>query len=292
MSIFTGSGVAIVTPFNNRNIDYNRFEELMEWQVQSGSDAIVVCGTTGEASTLTDEEQVCAIDFAVKVVNKRVPVIAGGGSNDTAHGIHLNQLIEEVGADALLHVTPYYNKCSQRGLIEHFVAIADAVSIPMIIYSVQGRTGVNIEPNTVYELSQHPNIVGLKEASGNIAQVAEIARLVGDDFDIYSGNDDMIVPLLSLGGKGAISTVANIIPYETHMLVKNYLNGNVKEACKIQLEYKPLMDAMFVDVNPIPVKAALSMMGKIKLEYRLPLCPPSAEAMKYIESQMLQFGLI
>ena len=292
MSIFTGSGVAIVTPFNNREIDYDCFEKLIEWQIMQGTDAIVVCGTTGEASTLTDEEQVDAVEFTVKVVNKRLPVIAGGGSNDTHHGIHLNKELEQVGADALLHVTPYYNKCSQQGLIEHFVSIADAVKIPMIIYSVQGRTGVNIEPNTVLQLSRHPRIVGIKEASGNIAQVAEIARLVGDDFDIYSGNDDMIVPLLSLGGKGAISTVANIIPNELHLLVKNYLDGNVKEATRMQLKYKPLMDAMFVDVNPIPVKAALSMMGKVKLEYRLPLCPPDELAMNRIREQMSSFGLI
>lgn len=292
MSIFRGSGVAIVTPFNDREIDFNSFEKLIEWQILEGSDAIVVCGTTGEASTLTDEEQIDVVEFAVKVVNHRVPVIAGGGSNDTHHGIHLNQCLEQVGPDALLHVTPYYNKCSQKGLIDHFFAIADAVEIPMIIYSVQSRTGVNIEPKTVLELSKHPNIIGIKEASGNIAQVAEIARLVGDDFDIYSGNDDMIVPLLSLGGVGVISVVANIIPNETHMLVKNYLNGNIKEACKLQLSLKPLMDSMFVDVNPIPVKAALYLMGKIKLDYRLPLCPPSVAAFSSIKSQMQTYGLL
>lgn len=292
MSIFTGSGVALVTPFTNREIDYTSFEKLIEWQISEGTDAIVACGTTGEASTLTDEEQVAVVKFAVDVTNKRVPVIAGGGSNDTHHGIHLNKELEQVGADALLHVTPYYNKCSQRGLMDHFIAIADAVEIPMIIYSVQSRTGVNIEPKTVLELSKHPKIIGIKEASGNIAQVAEIARLVDANFDIYSGNDDMIVPLLALGGKGAISTVANIIPKELHLLVKYFLDGNVKESCKLQLDFKPLMDAMFVDVNPIPVKAALHMMGKINLDYRLPLCPPSDEAYKYIQSQMKSFGLI
>jgi 4-hydroxy-tetrahydrodipicolinate synthase len=292
MSIFTGSGVALVTPFNNREIDYNSFEKLIEWQISEGTDAIVACGTTGEASTLTDEEQIEVVKFAVDITNGRVPVIAGGGSNDTHHGIHLNKGLEQVGADALLHVTPYYNKCSQRGLMDHFIAIADAVEIPMIIYSVQSRTGVNIEPKTVLELSKHPKIIGIKEASGNIAQVAEIARLVDEDFYIYSGNDDMIVPLLALGGKGAISTVANIIPKQLHLLVKYFLDGNVKESCKLQLDLKPLMDAMFVDVNPIPVKAALHMMGKIALDYRLPLCPPSDEAYKHIQNQMKTFGLI
>jgi 4-hydroxy-tetrahydrodipicolinate synthase len=292
MSIFTGSGVALVTPFNNKEIDFNSFEKLIEWQINEGSDAIIACGTTGEASTLTDDEQIEVVKFAVKITNGRIPVIAGGGSNDTHHGIHLNKELEQVGADALLHVTPYYNKCSQRGLMEHFIAIADAVEIPMIIYSVQSRTGVNIEPKTVFELSKHPKIIGIKEASGNIAQVAEIARLVDEDFYIYSGNDDMIVPLLALGGKGAISTVANIIPNEVHLLVKYFLDGNLKESCKLQLDLKPLMDSMFVDVNPIPVKAALYMMGKIALDYRLPLCPPSEEAFKLIQNQMKTFGLI
>ena len=292
MAIFTGSGVAIVTPFNNRKVDFESLGKLIDWQISEGTDAIVICGTTGEASTLTDEEQIETVDFTVKRVNKRVPVIAGGGSNDTHHGINLNIGLEKVGADALLHVTPYYNKCTQKGLIMHYTAIADSVSIPMIIYSVAGRTGVNIAPSTVAELAKHPRIVGIKEASGNISQVAEIARLVPDDFSIYSGNDDMIIPLMSLGGKGVISTVANIAPKDTHEMVMRFINGDIKGACKLQLDMKPLIDAMFIEVNPIPVKAALYLMGKLDLEYRLPLCPPDASSLEIIKKEMISYGLI
>ncbi len=292
MALFTGSGVAIVTPFKNRKVDFEKLGALIDWQIEQGTDAIIICGTTGEASTLTDEEQIETVEFTVRKVDKRVPVIAGGGSNDTNHGIHLNIGLEKAGADGLLHVTPYYNKCTQKGLIMHYTAIADQVRIPMIVYSVASRTGVNIAPATVAELSRHPNIIGIKEASGNIAQVAEIARLVPEEFSIYSGNDDMIVPLLSLGGKGVISTVANIAPKDTHEMVTRFLSGDVKGACELQLNMKPLIDAMFVEVNPIPVKAALYLMGKIDMEYRLPLCPPEPSSLELIKKEMKAYGLI
>lgn len=292
MALFTGSGVAIVTPFKNRAVDFEKLGNLIDWQIEEGTDAIIICGTTGEASTLSDEEQIETVAFTVKKVAKRVPVIAGGGSNDTHHAIHLNIGLEKAGADGLLHVTPYYNKCTQRGLIQHYTAIADQVHIPMIIYSVVSRTGVNIVPETVAELARHPNIVGIKEASGNISQVAEIARLVPENFSIYSGNDDMIVPLLSLGGRGVISTVANIAPKDTHKMVMRFLEGDTRGACNLQLSMKPLIDALFVEVNPIPVKAALYLMGKIDLEYRLPLCPPEKSTLELIRKKLIAYGLI
>ena len=292
MALFTGSGVAIVTPFKNRGVDFEKLGNLIDWQISEGTDAIIICGTTGEASTLTDEEQIDTVAFTVKKVAGRVPVIAGGGSNDTHHGINLNIGLEKTGADGLLHVTPYYNKCTQKGLIQHYTAIADQVHIPMIIYSVASRTGVNIAPNTVAQLSGHPNIIGIKEASGNIAQVAEIARLVPPDFSIYSGNDDMVVPLLSLGGRGVISTVANIAPRDTHNMVARFLAGDIKGACDLQLSMKPLIDSLFVEVNPIPVKAALHLMGKIDLEYRLPLCPPEKTSIDLLTRELKAYGLI
>jgi len=292
MALFTGSGVAIVTPFKNRGVDFEKLGNLIDWQISEGTDAIIICGTTGEASTLTDEEQIETVAFTVKRVAGRVPVIAGGGSNDTHHGINLNIGLEKTGADGLLHVTPYYNKCTQKGLIQHYTAIADQVHIPMIIYSVASRTGVNIAPDTVAQLSRHPNIIGIKEASGNIAQVAEIARLVPSDFSIYSGNDDMIVPLLSLGGRGVISTVANIAPRDTHNMVARFFAGDIKGACELQLRMKPLIDSLFVEVNPIPVKAALHLMGKIDLEYRLPLCPPEQSSIDLLTRELKAYGLI
>jgi 4-hydroxy-tetrahydrodipicolinate synthase len=292
MALFTGSGVAIVTPFKDRRVDFESLGKLIDWQIEQGTDAIVVCGTTGEASTLTDEEQIETVAYTVRKVDRRVPVIAGGGSNDTHHGINLNIQLEKAGADGLLHVTPYYNKCSQKGLIQHFTAIADQVRIPMILYSVQSRTGLNIAPSTVAALAKHPNIIGIKEASGSIAQVAEIARLVPEDFSIYSGNDDMVVPLLSLGGRGVISVVANIAPKDTHNMVNRFLAGDVKGACELQLRMKPLIDALFIEVNPIPVKAALNLMGKIDMEYRLPLCPPDESSIQLIKKEMIAYGLL
>jgi len=293
MAIFTGCGVAIVTPFlSDGSVDFEEFRNLIEWQIAEGIDSIVVCGTTGEASTLDDHEHIETIRFCVDVVNRRVPVIGGAGSNDTRHGINLAREIEKTGVDALLLVTPYYNKCSQAGLIQHYTATADAVNIPCILYSVQGRTGMNIEPSIVATLAKHPRIVGIKDASGNIAQVAEIARLVPDDFAIYSGNDDMVVPLMSLGGLGYISVIANIAPRDSVRMSRSFLDGDIITARKLQLDMKALIDSMFADVNPIPVKAALAMMGRCQLEYRLPLCPPNQQVSDRIQREMSAYGLI
>ena len=228
--------------------------QLIDWQISQEIDAIIICGTTGEASTLNDKEHIETVQYTVEKVNGRVPVIAGAGSNDTAHAIYMSKELELSGVNGLLLVTPYYNKCTQKGLIEHYTKIADTVNIPIILYSVAGRTGVNISPSTVFELAKHPNIVGIKEASGNISQVVEIAKCISDDFNLYSGNDDMIVPRLSVGGIGVISTVANIIPKDTHSMVMQYLSGDTKGAGKLQLAMKHLIDGMFVEVNPIPVK--------------------------------------
>lgn len=292
MTLFTGTGVAIVTPFKNGKIDFPSLGHLIDWQISQEIDAIVVCGTTGEASTLNDKEHIETVQYAVEKANGRVPVIAGAGSNDTAHAIYLSNELQLQGIDGLLLVTPYYNKCTQKGLIQHYTKIADAVDIPIILYSVAGRTGVNISPSTVFELAKHPNIVGIKEASGNMSQVVEIAKCISDDFALYSGNDDMIVPLLSVGGIGAISVVANIIPKDMHSMVMKYLAGETKAAGKFQLEIKHLIDAMFIEVNPIPVKAALNLMGKIELEYRLPLCAPDEKSIEIIRKELTQYGLI
>jgi 4-hydroxy-tetrahydrodipicolinate synthase len=292
VALFTGAGVAIVTPFKDGKVDFPSLGQLIDWQISQGIDAIVVCGTTGEASTLNDKEHIETVKYTVDKVNRRVPVIGGAGSNDTAHAVYMSKELEDVGVDGLLLVTPYYNKCTQKGLVKHYTTIADAVNIPIILYSVAGRTGVNISPSTVFELAKHPRIVGIKEASGNISQVVEIAKCVSDDFALYSGNDDMIVPLLSVGGLGVISTVANVAPKDTHDMVMSYLEGDVTKAGKLQIKMKSLIDAMFIEVNPIPVKAALNLMGKIESEYRLPLCPPEEKSMEIIRKELLNYGLI
>lgn len=292
MTLFTGAGVAIVTPFKDGKVDFPSLGQLIDWQISQDIDAIIICGTTGEASTLNDKEHIETVQYTVKQVNGRVPVIGGAGSNDTAHAVYMSKELEESGVDGLLLVTPYYNKCTQKGLIQHYTQIADAVNIPMILYSVAGRTGVNISPSTVLELAKHPNIAGIKEASGNISQVVEIAKCISDDFALYSGNDDMVVPLLSVGGLGVISTVANVIPKDTHDMVVKYLSGDTKGAGKLQLDMKHLIDALFIEVNPIPVKAALHMMGKLELEYRLPLCPPEEKSMEIIRKELTAYGLI
>jgi 4-hydroxy-tetrahydrodipicolinate synthase len=292
MSIFTGSAVAVATPFKNGKVDFDAYGKMIEWQIAEGTDAIVSCGTTGEASTMTDSEQIDTVACAVDVVKGRVPVIAGAGSNDTNHGISLSKELEKTGIDAFLHVTPYYNKCTQKGLIMHMNAIADSIDLPMLLYSVPGRTGVNITPKTCAELANHPNIVGIKEASGDIAQCVEICRLVPDGFDVYSGNDDMVVPLLSIGGKGVISVVANVAPRDTHDMVKKFLDGDVAGAYKLQFALKPLIDAMFIEVNPIPVKAALSLLGIYGPEMRLPLCEPSDASLAVIERELKAYGLL
>ncbi|KXG75138.1 4-hydroxy-tetrahydrodipicolinate synthase [Thermotalea metallivorans] len=292
MSLFVGSGVAIVTPFKDGRVNFHKLEEVFHWHVEQGTDAIIICGTTGEASTMTDEEQKETIKFAVEKINGRIPVIAGTGSNCTAHAIEMSKYAEEVGVDGLLVITPYYNKATQKGLIAHFTAIADAVNIPIIMYNVPGRTGVNILPSTVATLAKHPNIQGIKEASGDISQVAEIARLVPEDFRIYSGNDDMVVPLLSLGGHGVISVVANVAPKDTHDMVQKFMDGDVKGACTLQLQMKPLIDALFIEVNPIPVKTAMNLMGFDMGELRLPLTEMSEGNLNILKTRMTEYGLL
>ena len=272
MSLFRGSAVALVTPFNeDGSVNFEELERLIEFQIENKTDALVICGTTGEASTMTDEEQVETIKFSVEKTNGRVPVIAGAGSNDTRHGINLAKMCEDVGADGLLEVTPYYNKTSQRGLYEHYKVIAEAVNIPIILYDVPGRTSMSIAPQTVKELAEIDNIVGLKDASGNLSYAAQVRQLVGEDFDVYSGNDDVVVPLMSIGGIGVISVLANIYPRLVHDMCQNFLDGNIKEAGRIQVNNKKLIDALFVEPNPIPIKAAMNMMGYNVGGLRLPL---------------------
>jgi 4-hydroxy-tetrahydrodipicolinate synthase len=293
MSVFQGSAVAAITPFSNGAVDYDSYGRFIDWQIEEGTDAIVSCGTTGEASTLTWDEQIKTIEFAVKTTRGRVPVIAGVGANATFEAVEGSKRAEEVGADALLHVTPYYNKCSRRGLIEHFTACANAVKIPIILYSVPSRTGLNITPDVCAELAEVDNIVGIKEAGGDISQVAEIARVTeGKNFDLWSGNDDMIIPLMSLGGAGVISTVANIIPKQMHDMCAAYLAGDNDKAARMQLELKPLIDAVFMEVNPIPIKAAAHLMGMCDYEYRLPLCPLAPDNYEKLKKCMEDYGLI
>ena len=272
-TVFTGAATAIVTPLTASGIDYEQFGRLIEWQIAQGIDAIVSVGTTGEGSTLTDAEHKDAIKFCVEKVNGRVPVIAGTGSNDIAYAIELTKFACEVGADAMLLVTPYYTKATQKGLITSFKAIADASTKPCILYNVPSRTGCNLLPESVLALADHPNIVGIKEASGNISQIAKLASLVGDKIDIYSGNDDQIIPVLSLGGKGVISVLSNIMPKETSDMCKLYMEGKTADALKMQLDLLPLIDALFMEVNPIPVKAAVAKMGYGENYLRLPLTP-------------------
>lgn len=273
MTLFKGAGVAIITPFNEKNeVNYEKLGELIEFQISNGTDSIIICGTTGEASTLTHEEHLECISYTAKKVNKRVPVIAGTGSNCTQTAIYLSKEAEEHGADGLLVVTPYYNKATQKGLIAHYTAIANSVSLPIIMYNVPGRTGCNILPQTVATLFMNvDNIVGIKEASGNIAQVAEIMSLTQGKIDLYSGCDEMIVPALSLGGSGVISVLSNIAPKETHDIVAKYLEGDTNTSRDLQLKYLPLINALFCEVNPIPVKGALNLMGYEVGSLRMPL---------------------
>jgi 4-hydroxy-tetrahydrodipicolinate synthase len=273
MAVFKGAGVAIVTPFTqNHEVDYKRLGELIEFQIAAGTDSIIICGTTGEASTLTHEEHLECIKYTVEKVNKRIPVIAGTGSNCTETAMYLSKEAESYGADALLVVTPYYNKATQKGLIAHFTAIANSVSLPIIMYNVPGRTGCNIQPQTVATLVKTvDNIVGIKEASGNIAQVAEVMQLCEGKIDLYSGCDEMVVPVLSLGGIGVISVLSNVVPKETHEMVMKYLEGDMIGARDLQLKYLPLINALFCEVNPIPVKKALNLMGYEVGPLRMPL---------------------
>lgn len=270
-TIFTGSGVAIITPFKDGKIDFEALGNIIEFQINGGTDAIIICGTTGECSTLSDDEHRDAIEYTVKKVNGRVPVIAGTGSNDTAYAVSLSKHAESLGVDALLCVTPYYNKATAKGLIRHFTAIADSVSCPIILYNVPSRTGCNITIPVYKALAKHPNIVGVKEASGNISAIAQLFAECGDDFDIYSGNDDQIVPILSLGGKGVISVLANPMPKETHDICQLYFDGKVKESAELQLKLLDLCNTLFCEVNPVPVKTAMAAMGFCTEEIRLPL---------------------
>ena len=272
-TIFTGAASAIITPLTEKGIDYEQFKRLIDWQIEEGIDAIVAVGTTGEGSTLTDEEHREAIKFCVDYVNGRVPVIAGTGSNDTAYAIDLTKYACSVGADAMLLVTPYYNKATQGGLIKSFWQTADASTKPCILYNVPSRTGCNLLPSSVAALAEHPNIVAIKEASGNLSQVAQIAALCGDKIDIYSGNHDQILPVLSLGGKGVISVLADIMPKETVRMCRSFFDGDFETAKNLQLDLLPLIDALFCEVNPIPVKAALAAMGYCENYLRLPLTP-------------------
>ena len=287
--IFKGCGTAISTPFNENGVNFEEFGKLIEYQIENGVDSIIVCGTTGESSTMTKEEKEDTISYAIKKANKRVPIIAGTGGNCTSNVIEMTKFAEKAGADAALIVTPYYNKTTQDGLVAHYSAIAKETNLPIILYSVPSRTGVNILPETCKKLSQIPNIVAIKEASGNISQVAEIANLCGDNLNIYSGNDDQIVPILSLGGLGVISVLSNIAPKFTHNMVKDYFDGNVNESKDKQLKCINLVKALFSEVNPIPVKAALNIMGYNYGIPRLPLVPMSESKKAVLQEEMEKF---
>ncbi len=287
---FTGSGVALVTPFKNGKVNFDKLGELIEYHIENSTDALIVCGTTGEAATMPDEEHLSVIEYAVKKAAGRIPIVAGAGSNDTAHGVNLCRRAEALGSDALLLVTPYYNKATQKGLVEHYTKMAEAVNIPIILYSVPSRTGVNILPETLLKLSEIPNIIGVKEASGNIGQVAKIAALCGDKMAIYSGDDNMTLPIMSLGGVGVISVVANILPKETHDLTQKFLDGDIKGARELQLRMLDIMDAMFFEVNPIPVKTAMNLLGFDLGELRLPMCEMEEGNLEKLKKVMRDYG--
>ncbi|MGE5676808.1 MAG: 4-hydroxy-tetrahydrodipicolinate synthase [Pseudomonadota bacterium] len=290
MALFKGSGVAIVTPFTENGVDFNKLGELLDWQVESGTDAIIICGTTGEATTMSDEEKKAAYKFTVERIAGRIPVIAGTGSNDTKHSIELSKYAEEVGCDGVLCVTPYYNKTTQKGLIAHYSAIADSINIPVIIYNVPGRTGLNVNADTLKTLSAHKNIAAVKEASGNISQVVEIGTFCNENFCMYSGNDDQVVPLLSVGGIGVISVVANIAPKEMHEMVTSFLEGDTKRAMELQLGIKALNDALFCEVNPIPVKTAMNLLGYNVGKLRLPLVDMTDKNLEHLKKALVDYG--
>ena len=293
MAVFKGSAVAIVTPMKeNGDINYDKLAELIDEQIEAGTDAIVICGTTGESSTLSHQEHLDAIRFCVKHTAGRVPVIAGTGSNSTKEAVYMSVEAEKSGADALLLVTPYYNKATQKGLIRHYTMIAEPVSLPIIMYNVPSRTGCNIQPATAAYLVKHvKNIVGIKEASGNISQIAELMRLAGDEIELYSGNDDQVVPLLSLGGLGVISVLANVAPKYTHDMVMKFHQGDIKGSCEMQLNALPLINALFCEVNPIPVKAALNLMGKEVGDLRPPLSKMEEQNQERLRKAMEDFGI-
>lgn len=294
MAIFTGAGVALITPMNDDgSVNYEKLRELLEFHVSNKTDAIIICGTTGEASTLSDEEHLECIRFACEVINKRIPVIAGTGSNCTQSAIELSKEAEKSGVDGLLLVTPYYNKATQNGLKAHYKAIAKEVNVPIILYNVPSRTGTRLAPQTVVDLCHEvPNIVGVKDATGDISEVAELMSLAKGTVDVYSGNDDQIVPVLSLGGKGVISVLSNILPKETHDMVASYLEGDVAKSCEMQLKYFDLVKALFCEVNPIPVKKALNLMGMEVGSLRLPLTEMEDANAKRLEEEMRKAGVI
>lgn len=292
MSIFTGSGVAIVTPFlPDGSIHYDKLDELIEYHIANKTDAIIICGTTGESSTLTEEEHMECIRFTIQQAKKRIPIIAGTGSNATFTTIEMSREAAEYGADGLLLVTPYYNKATQKGLIAHYKAVAAEAKAPIILYSVASRTGLNITPETAAELAKVENIVGIKEASGNISQIAKIMNLTDGKLDLYSGNDDQIVPLLSLGGKGVISVLANIAPEYTHDMCAKFFEGDIKGSCQMQLDAIPLIDKLFCEVNPIPIKTAMNLLGKEVGELKMPLTPMEEDHKKALAEEMKKFGL-
>lgn len=293
MSIFTGSGVAIVTPFHaDESVNYDKLDELIEFQISNGTDSIIICGTTGESSTLSEEEHMDCIKFAIERVKGRVPVIAGTGSNSTYTTIQMSKEAVEDGADGLLLVTPYYNKCTQAGLAAHYTAVAKEAKAPIILYSVASRTGVNIAPETVASLVKDvENIVAVKEASGNISQIAKIMHLTDGNVDLYSGNDDQVVPLLALGGKGVISVLANIAPKYTHEMCAKYFAGDTKGSCKMQLDAIPLIEKLFCEVNPIPVKKALNLMGWQAGPLRMPLTEMTEAHTAQLAKELEAFGI-
>lgn len=292
MTLFKGSCVALVTPFTEDGVNYEELRRLLEWHIENKTDAILVCGTTGEGSTMTLEEKKEVIKFSVDVVNKRVPVIAGTGTNNTKSSIELSQYAEKVGADMVLIITPYYNKTSQKGLEAHFKAVNDAINIPIMLYNVPGRTGMNISPLMLTKLAELSNVVAIKEASGDISQVAKMAELCGDKIAIYSGNDDQIVPILSLGGAGVVSVLANVIPEETHNICEKYFLGEVKESCDLQLKYLSLSNSLFIETNPIPVKTAMNLMEFNCGPLRLPLCDMEEANLEILKENLKVNGLI
>lgn len=292
MSIFKGSGVAIVTPFNETGIDFNKLKELLEWHISNKTDAIIICGTTGEASTMTETEKKDAIKFTVDTVNKRIPVIAGTGSNNTMASVEMSKYAESIGADGLLIINPYYNKTSARGLIAHFKTIAESVKTPIVVYNVPSRTGMNITPKTLAELCKIDNIVAVKEASGNISQIAEIKALCGENLDIYSGNDNEILPTLAIGGLGVISVIANIIPEDVHNICELFFNGDIKASQNLFLKTIALTNACFCETNPIPIKTAMNLLGHNVGHLRLPLVDMAENTLEFLKTELNNYGLI
>ena len=290
--IFKGAGVAVITPFTENGINFEELGRILEDQIKSQTDAIIITGTTGESAAMSDEEHRAAIKYAVEKVNKRIPVIAGTGSNETSYAIELSKYAEQVGADGLLVVTPYYNKCTQNGLIRHYTMIADSVNIPLILYDVPSRTGVGIKTSTYAELAKHPRIVAVKEANGDLSSILRLRHACGDELTVYSGNDDQIVPILSLGGKGVISVLSNVAPKDTHVICQLYFDGKVEAASKLQIDYTDLIDALFCEVNPIPVKTAMGLMGYQTGPLRLPLTEMEPGHLEHLKAALRSHGLL